>query len=65
MIRLDLEREPSWLDRGHGVRLHVRHCTTAPAARAAVARGVDARPDDARLGATAIVTARSTSGSGS
>lgn len=48
MIRLDLEREPSWLDRGHGVRLHGRHCTTAPvmAARAAVARGVNARPDE-------------------
>jgi hypothetical protein len=29
MIRLDLKREPYWLDLGHGVRLHVRPCTTA------------------------------------
>ncbi|MDG4603747.1 MAG: hypothetical protein P9C48_14455 [Defluviicoccus sp.] len=29
MIRLDLKREPQWLDLGHGVRLHVRPCTTA------------------------------------
>ena len=38
MIRLDLKREPHWLDLGHGVRLHVRPCTTAlmMAARAEV-----------------------------
>ena len=29
MIRLDLKREPHWLDLDHGVRLHVRPCTTA------------------------------------
>jgi hypothetical protein len=29
MIRLDLNREPHWLDLGHGVRVHVRPCTTA------------------------------------
>ncbi|HOT82845.1 MAG TPA: hypothetical protein PLQ12_06045 [Candidatus Defluviicoccus seviourii] len=29
MIRLDLKREPHWLDLGHGVRVHVRPCTTA------------------------------------
>ena len=29
MIRLDLKRDPHWLDLGHGVRLHVRPCTTA------------------------------------
>jgi hypothetical protein len=29
MIRLDLKREPYWLDLAHGVRLHVRPCTTA------------------------------------
>ncbi|HYN40035.1 MAG TPA: hypothetical protein VES39_12360 [Rhodospirillales bacterium] len=40
MIRLDLKREPHWLDLGHGVRLHVRPCTTAlmMAARAEVQR---------------------------
>jgi hypothetical protein len=38
MIRLDLKREPHWLDLGHGVRVHVRPCTTAlmMAARAEV-----------------------------
>ena len=38
MIRLDLKREPHWLDLCHGVRLHVRPCTTAlmMAARAEV-----------------------------
>ena len=42
MIRLDLKREPHWLDLGHGVRLHVRPCTTAlmMAARAEVQRSV-------------------------
>ena len=29
MIHLDLKKEPHWLDLGHGVRLHVRPCTTA------------------------------------
>lgn len=40
MIRLDLKREPYWLDLGHGVRVHVVPCTTAfvMAARAAAAR---------------------------
>jgi hypothetical protein len=44
MIRLELKREPYWLDLGHGVRVHVLPCTTAlvMAARAAVARGADA-----------------------
>ena len=37
MLRLDLKREPHWLDLGHGVRIQVRPCTTAlvMAARAA------------------------------
>jgi len=40
MIRLDLKREPHWLDLGRGVRVHVRPCTTAlmMAARAEVQR---------------------------
>jgi hypothetical protein len=40
MIRLDLKREPHWLDLGHGVRVHVKPCTTAlmMAARAEVQR---------------------------
>ena len=37
MLRLDLKREPHWLDLGHGVRVQARPCTTAlvMAARAA------------------------------
>ena len=40
MLRLDLKREPFWLDLGHGVRLKVRPCTTAlmMAARATLAK---------------------------
>ena len=47
MIRLDLKREPHWLDRGHGVRVQARPCTTAlmMAARAEVQRA--ALPDPA------------------
>ncbi len=46
MIRLDLKREPHWLDLGHGVRLHVRPCTTAlmMAARAEAQRATLASP---------------------
>ena len=42
MIHLNLKREPHWLDLGHGVRLHVRPCTTAlmMAARAEAQRSV-------------------------
>ena len=29
MVRLDLKREPYWLDLGHGVRVQVRPCTSA------------------------------------
>jgi hypothetical protein len=38
VIRLELKREPFWLDLGHGVRVFVRPCTTAlvMAARAAM-----------------------------
>ena len=43
MIRLILKREPHWLDLGHGVRVHVRPCTTAlmMAARAEVQRSAE------------------------
>ena len=52
MIRLDLKREPRWLDLGHGVRLHVRPCTTAlvMAARAATAREARGLPNDEAAG---------------
>ena len=57
MLRLDLKREPYWLDLSHGVRLHVRPCTTAlvMAARAAVARGVNAQPDPQAAGTLTAV----------
>ena len=56
MIRLDLKREPHWLDLGHGVRVHVRPCTTAlvMAARAAVAR--TAAPPDEQTAGTLTAT---------
>ena len=52
MIRLDLKCQPHWLDLGHGVRLHVRPCTTAlvMAARAAVAREARALSTDEAAG---------------
>ena len=47
MIRLDLKREPRWLDLGHGVRVKVRPCTTAlmMAARVAALREAGENPD--------------------
>ena len=47
MIHLDLKREPHWLDLGHGVRVHVRPCTTAlmMAARAEVQRAISSTDD--------------------
>lgn len=51
MIHLVLKREPHWLDLGHGVRVHVRPCTTAlmMAARHAIAEGGDPAARSARL----------------
>lgn len=48
MLRLDLKREPVWLELGHGVRLQVRPCTTAlmMAARVAAAREAVLEADD-------------------
>lgn len=47
MIRLDLKREPHWLDLGHGVRVRVRPCATAlmMAARVAAMREAGESPD--------------------
>ena len=44
MIRLDLKREPYWLDLVPGVRVHVRPCTTAML-MAARAKLMDANGD--------------------
>ena len=50
MLRLDLKREPVWLELGHDVRLQVRPCTTAlmMAARVAAAREVSVQEADER-----------------
>ena len=50
MIHLDLKREPHWLDLGHGVRVHVRPCTTAlmMAARAEAQRSPVPSTNDAQ-----------------
>ena len=63
MLRLDLKREPFWLDLGHDVRLRVRPCTTAlmMAARAAAARadpGEGESPVGARTAALLAALAR-------
>ncbi len=69
MIRLDLPREPHWLDLPHGVRLQVRPLDTATdaAARAAAVtdlreRGKDVPPaaakDSWRMGQTKDALAR-------
>lgn len=46
MIRLDLKREPYWLDLPHGVRLHVRPATTAFVMAARVQTLKDAQDGD-------------------
>ena len=48
MIRLDLKKEPHWLDVGHGVRVEVRPCNTAlmMAARAEVQRAAVSSASD-------------------
>jgi len=53
MLRLDLKREPAWLELGHGVRLQVRPCTTAlmMAARVAAAREASVQETDDSKGA--------------
>ena len=50
MIRLDLKREPYWLDLAPGVRVRVRPCTTAlvMAARASINAVGEIDDDNAR-----------------
>ena len=47
MIRLNLKREPYWLDLGHGVRVNVRPATTAlvMAARVTALKETDENTD--------------------
>ena len=60
MIRLDLKREPYWLDLAPGVRICVRPCTTAlvMAARAGMIAGGEDDDDNARGAAMLKALAR-------
>jgi LmbE family N-acetylglucosaminyl deacetylase len=51
MLHLDLKRAPHWLDLGHGVRVHVRPCTTAlmMAARAEAHRSITPSQNETEL----------------
>jgi hypothetical protein len=58
MIRLDLSREPRWLDLGHGVRLHVGPLTTSLMAAARSDPAVTALPDGASNETIAVAMAK-------
>ena len=60
MIRLDLKREPYWLDLAPAVRLRMRPCTTAlvMAARASMIAGGEGDDDNARGAAMLKALAR-------
>jgi hypothetical protein len=58
MIRLDLSREPGWLDLGHGVRLHVLPLTTALMVASRSDARVEALPESATDEERAVVFAK-------
>ncbi|MFN3727524.1 MAG: hypothetical protein ACK4SZ_14610 [Allosphingosinicella sp.] len=58
MIRLDLSREPRWLDLGHGVRLRVGPLTTALMAAARSDPAVTSLPEGASNETIAVVMAK-------
>ena len=58
MIRLDLSREPRWLDLGHGVRLHVGPLTTSLMAAARSDPSVTALPEGASNETIAVAMAK-------
>ena len=58
MIRLDLSREPRWLDLGHGVRLRVGPLTTSLMAAARSDPAVTALPDGASNETIAVAMAK-------
>jgi hypothetical protein len=58
MIRLDLSREPGWLDLGHGVRLRVLPLTTALMVASRSDAQVEALPDSAIDEERAVVFAK-------
>ena len=58
MIRLDLSREPGWLDLGHGVRLNVLPLTTALMVASRGDAQVEALPENATDEERAVVFAK-------
>jgi len=58
MIRLDLSREPGWLDLGHGVRLHVLPLTTALMVASRSDAQVEVLPESATDEERAVVFAK-------
>ena len=58
MIRLDLSREPRWLDLGHGVRLRVGPLTTALMAAARSDPTVTSLPEGASNETIAVAMAK-------
>jgi hypothetical protein len=58
MIRLDLKREPHWLDLGHGVRLHVGPLTTSLMAAARCDPAVTDLPEGASNETIAVAMAK-------
>ena len=58
MLRLNLAREPYWLDHGHGVRLHVEPLTTALMMAARVDPAVEALPETAGQDQLALAMAQ-------
>ena len=58
MLRLNLAREPSWLDLGHGVRLHVEPLTTALMMAARADPAVEALPEAAGQDQLALAMAQ-------
>ena len=55
MIRLELKREPYWLDLPYGVRLHVRPATTAFVMAARVQAMKEAPDDDVSARSAALL----------
>jgi hypothetical protein len=58
MLRLNLAREPYWLDLGHGVRLHVEPLTTALMMAARADPAVEALPETAGQDQLALAMAQ-------
>ena len=58
MIRLNLSREPSWLDLGHDVRLHVAPLTTSLMAAARSDPAVAALPEGASAETVSVTMAK-------